>query len=86
MSKLTAKFKPVGKFFSKVKSALKSVSTGLSKSKAWQVRVGWNWLAWSPCIMMIVDDIISLSSVRRLCSLIKLQLVFCNTGTEEIRI
>lgn len=36
MSKLTAKFKPVGKFFSKVKSALKSVSTGLSKSKAWQ--------------------------------------------------
>merc|ERR1719259_1359614 len=36
MSKLTAKFKPVGQFFSKVKSAIKSVTAGFRKTKVWQ--------------------------------------------------
>ena len=37
MSKITAKFKPVGKFFCKVKSAVKSVAAGFKKTKLWQV-------------------------------------------------
>ena len=37
MAKLTAKFKPVGKFFCKVKNAIKSVTSGFRKTKVWQV-------------------------------------------------
>jgi len=36
MSKLTQKFKPVGQFFCKVKSAIKSVADGFTKTKFWQ--------------------------------------------------
>merc|ERR1719234_1025451 len=36
MSKLTAKFKPIGQFFCKVKSAIKSVANGFSKTKFWK--------------------------------------------------
>jgi len=36
MSRLTSKFKPVGKFFCKVKNAIKSVTSGFRKTKVWQ--------------------------------------------------